>query len=115
MNTFEELLTAYSKQVQLPWADDTPPAGRVWMVWYDKSLQRRFTGRLAEFEDVTLKAGHGWKHVFLFPSGLALRIAQHEFFDALIEQPDELRGLLPEIEDNLVDEVLNAHEVLHQQ
>ena len=52
---FDDILATYSKQVQLPWAADTPPAGRVWIVWYDKSLQQRFTGRLAEFEHATLK------------------------------------------------------------
>ena len=107
MNTFEDILAAYSKQVQLPWAEDTPPAGRVWVVWYDKSLQRRFTGRLAEFEHATLKVGHGWRHVSL-SNWFGTRIARHEFFDALVEQPEELRGLLPEIEDSLVDELMNA-------
>lgn len=104
MNTFEDILTAYSKQVQLPWAADTPPAGRVWIVWYDKSLQRRFTGRLAEFEHATLKAGHGWKQLSL-SKWFGAWIERHEFFDALVEQPAELRGLLPEIERSLIDEL----------
>ena len=106
MNTFEEILAAYSKQVQLPWAEDTPPIGRVWVVWYDKSLQRRFTGRLAEFEHATLKAGHGWRYLSL-SNWFGTWISRHEFFDALVEQPEELRGLLPEIEDSLVSELVN--------
>ena len=32
-------------------------------------------------------------------------IQRHEFFDALVEQPAELRGLLPEIESSLIDEL----------
>ena len=101
---FEDILAAYSKQVHLPWAADTPPTGRVWIVWYDKSLQRRFTGRLAEFEDATIKAGHGWRQLSL-SKWFGTWIQRHEFFDALVEQPAEFRGLIPEIEDNLVDEL----------
>ena len=107
MNTFDDILTAYSKQVRLPWAEDAPPAGRVWIVWYDKSLQRRFTGRLAEFEHATLKAGHGWRQVCL-SRWFGSWIGRHEFFDGLVEQPAELRGLLPEIEDSLVNEIKDA-------
>lgn len=101
MNTFDDILTAYIRQVQLPWAEDTPPAGRVWVVWYEKSLQKRFTGRLGEFEHATLRAGHGWRHVN-FSSWLGKWIVGHEFFDALVNQPKELRGLLPDIEEELV-------------
>ena len=101
MNTFDDVLTAYNKQVQLPWATDTPPAGRIWVVWYEKAFQRRFTGRIGEFEHATLKSGHGWHHLNL-SSWFGKWIARHEFFDALTEQPRELRGLLPEIEDDIV-------------
>lgn len=101
MNTFDDILSAYVRQVQLPWAEDTPSAGRVWIVWYEKALQRRFTGRLGEFEHATLKAGHGWRHVNL-SSWFGKWIAGHEFFDALVSQPKELRGLLPDIEEELV-------------
>lgn len=107
MNTFEEILAAYGKQVQLPWAEDTPPISRVWVVWFDKSLQRRFTGRLAEFELATLKAGHGWRHLSL-SNWFGTWISRHEFFDPLVEQPEELRGLLPEIEESLVRELINT-------
>ncbi len=107
MNTFDDILTAYIKQVNLPWASDTPPVGRVWIVWYEKALQRRFTGRIGEFEHATQKAGHGWHHINLAP-WLGRWIAQHELFDALIEQPKELRGLLPDIQDALLAEIKNA-------
>jgi hypothetical protein len=107
LNTFDDILTAYNRQVQLPWASDTPPAGRIWIVWYDKALQRRFTGRLGEFEHSTLKAGHGWQHINLSP-WFGKWLAQHEFFDALVEQPKELRGLLPEVEDDIVSVLKHA-------
>ncbi len=101
MNTFDDILSAYIRQIQLPWAEDTPSAARVWIVWYEKALQRRFTGRLGEFEHATLKAGYGWRHVNL-SSWFGKWIARHEFFDALVNQPKELRGLLPDIEEALV-------------
>ncbi len=107
MNTFDDILSAYHKQVQLPWAADTPPAGRIWIVWYDKSMQRRFTGRIGEFEHATLKAGYGWRYVSL-AAWFGEWISQHEFFDALVEQPKELRGLLPEIEDEAVNVLRRA-------
>ena len=107
MNTFEEILAAYSKQVQLPWAADTPPAGRVWIVWYDKSRQRRFTARLAEFEHATLRAGHGWRR-FPLSKWFGSWIGRHEFFDGLVEHPAELRGLLPEAEDSIVAELTHS-------
>jgi hypothetical protein len=101
LNTFDDILSAYIKQVQLPWAEDTPPAGRVWIVWYEKALQRRFTGRLGEFEHATLSSGRGWHHLDL-SSWFGRWIAKHEFFEALVNQPRELRGLLPDIENELV-------------
>jgi len=101
LNTFDDILSAYTRQVQLPWAEDTPPAGRVWIVWYDKALQRRFTGRLGEFENATLSAGRSWRQLSL-SSWFGRWIAKHEFFDALVNQPRELRGLLPDIESELV-------------
>lgn len=107
MNTFDDILAAYIKQVNLPWASDTPPVGRVWIVWYEKILQRRFTGRIGEFEHATQKAGHGWRQVDLAP-WFGRWIARHEFFDALMEQPREIRGLLPDIEDELVTEMKGA-------
>jgi hypothetical protein len=107
LNTFDDILAAYQRQVQLPWANDVPPAARAWIVWYEKALQRRFTGRLGEFEYATLKGGHGWHHLNLAP-WFGRWIARHEFFDALLQQPKEIRGLLPEIEDALVSEMKQA-------
>jgi hypothetical protein len=49
-----------------------------------------------------MKAGHGWHYIDL-SSWFGVWIAQHEFFDALLQQPKELRGLLPDIEQALVE------------
>ena len=45
---------------------------------------------MSEFEHVTLAAGHGW-HYLNLSSWFGRWIAQHEFFDALVNQPRELR------------------------
>lgn len=107
MNTLDEILAAYAQQVRLPWVGDAPPAGRVWIVWYDKTLQRRFSGRLSEFEQATKAAQHGWQQIDLAP-WLGRWIAKHEFFEALCSKPREMRGLLPEIEHELTSHIKAA-------
>lgn len=97
MNTFEDLLRAYERQVSLPWLADVPPAGRVWLLWFDKSMQRKITGRIGEFEHATAKAGRGWRYLNL-SDWFGRWISGHELFEALLEHPKELRGLLPEAE-----------------
>jgi hypothetical protein len=101
LNTLDDVLQAYQRQIGLPWVADSPPAARVWIVWYDKSFQRRFTLRLAEFEQMTVRAGHGWRRFDASP-WLGRWLAGHEFFEALAGQPRELRGLLPDIESDLI-------------
>lgn len=106
MHSFDEILTAYQRHVDLPWQSDVPPAGRIWIVWYDKSMQRRFTARLSEFEHATIKANHGWRQTNL--DGLFGNwIANHEFFEGLMQQPRELKGLLPEFEDHVVEHLIS--------
>src|SRR5262245_15060871 len=86
LNTFDDLLKAYERQVQLPWQSDVSPDGRVWMLWFDKSMQRKFTGRVGEFEHATVKAGHGWRYFDLAP-WFGKWIAAHEFFEPLLPLP----------------------------
>jgi hypothetical protein len=104
LNTFDDLLGAYEKQIQLPWLDDTPPSGRVWLLWFDKSMQRKVTGRIGEFEHATAKAGKGWAYVNL-TSWFGKWIAGHDFFDALVEHPQEIRGLFADIEKALINDI----------
>ncbi|MND90964.1 hypothetical protein D3C80_830680 [compost metagenome] len=107
MNTFDDILGAYDRQVQLPWLEDVPPAGRVWLLWYDKSMQRKISGRIGEFEYATMKAGRGWHRIDLAP-WFGRWIAKHEFFEALVEHPQEIRGLLTDAERALVGELRGA-------
>jgi len=104
LHSFDDILRAYQRHVQLPWQNDVSPAGRVWIVWYDKTMQRRLTARLSEFEHATIAAGHGWHQVDIAPT-FGRWIATHEFFEPLLRQPKEIRGLLPEYEEYLASTI----------
>ena len=85
----------FERQVALPWHDDLAPEYRIWILHYEPALERRIRGRMAEFEAITRRHGKGWCALEL--SGLVGRwFASHPLFEGLIEQPDELPGLLPE-------------------
>jgi hypothetical protein len=93
--TVDELLGHFRRQASLPWSRDVARDYRIWIMCYDKSLERRVQGRLPEFEAVARSFGHGWSTFNLAPL-VAPWFASHELFDGLAEQPDELQGMLPD-------------------
>ncbi len=100
MPTVDDLLGHFRRQVALPWSKDIARDYRVWIMCYDKSLERRVQGRLPEFEALARTNGHGWAALNLAPI-VAPWLASHELFEALAEQPDELPGMLPDFEDHI--------------
>jgi hypothetical protein len=104
LSTVDDLLVHFRRQVALPWRADTPPEYRVWIMHYDKSLDRRVRARLPEFEDAARRAGHGWSVMGLVPL-VAPWIAAHELFEGLVNQPEELPSLLKEFEAHVVAQV----------
>ncbi len=102
--TVDDLLVQFRRQVALPWRADTAPEYRVWIMHYDKVLDRRVRARLPEFEDAARRAGHGWSVLGLAPL-VAPWLAQHGLFDGLVDQPDELPSILPEFEAHIVARV----------
>jgi hypothetical protein len=64
-------------------------------------MQRKFTGRVGEFEHATMKAGHGWHYLNLAP-WFGRWIAGDELFEALLDNPMEIRGLLKDAEGALI-------------
>lgn len=110
MHSFDSLVKAFRRQVQLPWRSDVPPSARVWMLWYDRSLEPRVAGQWPVFEQETQRAGHGWIGVDA-GAMFGIWLASHELREAVLEQPDELRALLPEFEDHVVAEVTTALDV----
>lgn len=91
MATVDELLRNFERQVALPWRD-VAVEYRVWILHYEKAIERRVRGRLSEFEAATRRHGHGLRVVDLAPLW-ARWIAAHELFAGLVELPDELPGV----------------------
>lgn len=97
MSTIDDLLGHFSRQIALPWSATVARDYRVWIMHYDKVLDRRVQGRLHEFEAIAIKCGHGLATLDL--AGLvAPWFAANDLFDALAAQPEELAGLLPDFE-----------------
>ena len=101
MPTIDDLLGQFSKQASLPWSAETARDYRVWIMHYEKTLERRVQGRLHEFEALARQYGHGWTSLDL-AALVAPWFAAHDLFAGLVEQPDELPGLLPDFEAHVV-------------
>ena len=101
MSTFDVLLDHFRERVAVPWRDDVPAAGRVWILWYDKSLERRVRGRLAEFELVATAAGKGWRHFDVAPL-FGEWMAQHPWLERLAKRPSQIERVIPDFEAHLV-------------
>ena len=99
--TVDDLLGQFRRQASLPWAPDTARDYRVWIMHYERSLERRIQGRLHEFEALARQYGHGWASLSL-ASLVPPWFVAHELFDGLAGQPDELPGLLPDFEAHVV-------------
>jgi BREX protein BrxB len=101
LSTVDDLLGQFCRQVSLPWSHDTAREYRVWIMHYDRTLERRIQGRLHEFEALARQYGHGWATLSL-AALVAPWFAAHELFEGLADQPDELPGLLPDFEAHVV-------------
>jgi len=99
--TVDDLLGHFQRQASLPWGQDTARDYRVWILHYDKTLERRVQGRLHEFEAAARRFGHGWANLQL-ASLVPPWFASHDLFDGLADQPDELPGMLPDLEAHVV-------------
>jgi Domain of unknown function (DUF1788) len=114
LSTVDDLLGQFRRQVSLPWSHDTARDYRVWIMHYDRTLERRIQGRLHEFEALALQSGHGWTTLNL-AALVAPWFALHELFDGLVDQPDELLGLLPDFEAHVISTVRARLKVLGEQ
>jgi hypothetical protein len=104
LSTVEELLDEFRKRLTVPWRPDEAPAGRVWMLWYDKAYERRVRGRLGEFRLATEQAGKGWRQFDLAPC-FAEWVVQQPWFERLAKRPSTLSTVIPQFEDDLVRRV----------
>ena len=92
------------RQSSLPWSKDLARDYRIWIMCYDKTLERRVQGRLPEFGEIAQKHGHGWS-TFNLATLVAPYFGSHDLFEGLADQPEELPGLLPEFEDHVAQTV----------
>lgn len=110
MSSIEELLAEFRKRLTVPWRDDEPPAGRIWILWYDKANERRVRGRLREFQLAAEQAGKTWREFDIAPQ-FGAWVAQQPWFERLARRPGTLSTVIPEFEDHLADKIrgkLNA-------
>ena len=110
-HSFDELARAYERQVRLPWRSELSPAERVWILWYDKSLDRRVAAQVGVFENATRAAGHGWTQLS-FASLYGSWIGGHRLFKPLLRRPNEMLSVLPEFEAQCISEARNAASLL---
>ena len=96
MPTTDELLRHFERQMALPWREDLAAEYRVWLLHYEPALERRIRNRMVEFETIARRHGKGWAALDL-ASLVGPWFAAHPLFEGLVEQPDELQGLLPEV------------------
>ncbi len=107
MSTVEDLLVAFSERLKVPWRPDEPAAGRVWILWYDKSHERRVRGRLSEFRELAERNKNGWSEFDLAPE-FGRWIAHQRWFERAARRPNTLSTVLPQFEDELVTHVRTA-------
>jgi hypothetical protein len=104
LSTVEDLLDDFKKRLAVPWRVDEPPAGRVWILWYDKTHERRVRGRLREFQLVAEQDGKGWREFDIAPR-FGEWVAHQPWFGPLAKRPGALATVLPQFEERLVNRV----------
>jgi hypothetical protein len=100
----EDLLAAFRTRLAVPWRNDEAPAGRVWMLWYDKALERRLRGRLAEFRLAAEQSGKGWHEFDLAPK-FGTWVASQKWFERAAKRPSTLGTVLPDFEKQLIHQL----------
>ena len=112
MPSIEDLLDDFKKRLTVPWRDDEPPAGRVWILWYDKANERRIRGRLREFQLAAEQAGKGWREFDIAPR-FGAWVAQQPWFERLARRPGALPTVLTEFEDHLAETIRGELRACH--
>ncbi|MGH7120786.1 MAG: hypothetical protein ACREFP_17670 [Acetobacteraceae bacterium] len=91
-------------RLTVPWRDDEPPAGRVWILWYDKANERRVRGRLREFQLAVELAGRGWREFDIAPR-FGTWVARQPWFERLARRPGSLPTVIPQFEAHLAEAI----------
>lgn len=107
MSEVEDLLKVYESFIRLPWDHSLSGAERVWFVVYDPSQERRIRLRIAEFENITKKAGHSWHSLDLTDS-FARWMSQHKYRESYFEEPGLLSSALPAFTEAVATQIKEA-------
>lgn len=107
MGEVESLLRAYDQHIHLPWDKNLSGSEKVWFVVYDPAQERRIRLRLAEFENVTRQAGHGWLEIDL-TGAFASWMAGHRYKEEYFASPDDMEPALRDFNSAVVVQIVNV-------
>jgi hypothetical protein len=74
------------------------------MLWYDKGLERRVRGRLAEFRLAAEQSRKGWREFDLAPE-FGAWVARQTWFERAAKRPSTLGTVLPDFEAHLASQL----------
>jgi len=86
----EELAKIYEKYISIPWRNTLAGGQRVFLVVYDKEMERSFRARKGEFAQRTIASGHGWKE-FDCTSCFAEWLAAQQYREDYFAYPNDLQ------------------------
>ena len=93
-HSFDDLIRAYARHVDLPWEGGLSSSERVWILWYGQALERRVSSQIYQFETITRNSGRGWVEFDVGPL-FGTWVAEHRYFTRLTKRPSEVTSILP--------------------
>jgi len=89
MGKIEDLAGRFEEHIRVPWQRTLAGSQRVILVVYEKEFERALRARKGEFEQATIRHGHGWVE-FDCTRRFAEWMAREEYRDAYFEMPADL-------------------------
>ena len=89
MGKIEDLVVLYHRHISAPWQRTLSGAQRVLYVVYEKETERALRARVGEFEQATIRAGHGWRLVDC-SKWFSEWMAREEYRESYFETPELL-------------------------
>ena len=85
----DQLLAAFEKVVNEPWATSLSGQEKIWFLVYDPAEQRKMDLRLSDFETATFSVGKRWVNISL-KSCFPIWMANHDYKTEYFEDPEAL-------------------------
>ena len=90
MSKIDDLISAYKKQVSLPWGDLLSAQEKVWFCVYDPAQERRLRKQIDAFAIATQESGHKW--LPLDVTGMFDQwLATNEYKEDYFKNPSDLK------------------------